>query len=574
MADETRDEYKLFTGKRTEMQSIFDRMDVDEALYFLTPYKMMQLDGRKEMEDVVNITLNDPLLYVQKAVGIMGGASRQTVIEGRDLNDKRTTKIEEFLNDIFYMIDERLPKRKIPGLDAFNNEQICLRGRIGARICMRIDPVKGLIADVLPLDTRCYVDEIDGNDTVWAAAWFRQSKTQIEREYTKKGDRQVKVEAFAEVVDFWDAEKNVVFIDKQIVREQPNPYKYPPFVYCICPAGSSLNTESAIKHQGESILWANRELWSEKNRTATILQTLNVNTLFGALQYASTQGISAPKPGASPYKQKTVHPVEKGGGYQPMPINDIKAATHLFYSVLETSLQRGSLSAIDYGSLTFPLSNIAITQLTGSRNDIFLPRIQTEAMFYQGLGRMIIDQCIQLDQQLELGQEGSKNTYTKADLEGDYSINFQFSTKSKEQDIANLQVAAAARGFLPDDYIRREIMKVEDPDGMDVQLKSEQAEKVDEVLFLFRRMDSLLDSDKPSVKDQIEAYILAQRIVTILTQRNSLGSLSPIENKTAPTKTPSKDEILGLLNAGGGGNQGQVAPGNETAAPTEGGENA
>jgi hypothetical protein len=393
---------------------------------------------------------------------------------------------------------------------------------------------------------------------------------QIEREYTQKGDRTVNLVDYNEVVDFWNSEKNTVFIEKQIAREQSNPYKYPPLIYVLCPAGSMLNTEGAVTHQGESILWADRELWTEKNRTATILQTLNVNTLFGALQYASNQGTNAPKPSTSPYKQKTVHPVEKGGGYQPMPINDIKAATHLFYSVLETSLQRGSLAAIDYGTLTFPLSNLAITQLTGSRNDTLLPRVQAKAMFYQALARMIIDQCIQLDQTLEIGKQGSKNTYTKADLEGDYTISFQFSTKSKEQDIANLQTAVASQGFLSNDTIRREVLKVEDPDGEDRKKKSEEVEKVDEVLFLFRRADSLLDADKPSPKDQIEAYILAQRIVTILTQRNSMGTLSPIENKAgATTKTPSKDEILGLLNAGGVGNQGQGAPGTQTVVPNQ-----
>jgi len=561
MADTEKDIYKLVTDKRVEMGSVFDRMDVDEALYFMQPYKMVQLDGNKAMEDVANTTMNDALLYVQKGVAILGGATRQTIVKGKGLSDTKTSTIEQFLADIFYMIDENLPKRKIPGLDAFLNEQLGVRGRIAGRVCVRIDPDRGLIPDVLPLDTRCYTDDTDGNDMVWAAPWFRQSQAQLKREFNKPGDKEVKVgSGKAEVVDFWDLEKNVAFVDGKIAREQPNSYGYVPFVCVVCPVGSTLGTENAVKHHGESLLWANRDLWNIKNEAATILRTLNVNSLFRALQYESTQGESPTKPEKSPYKPKTIHGVEKGGGYKPIPVEDIKNATRLFYSVLETSLQRGSLSAIDYGTLTFPLSNIAITQLTGSRNDIFLPRVQTKAQFYQALSRMLIKQCIQLDTKLELGREGSKNTYTKADLEGDYTIEYTFSTKSKEQEIADLQQAAAARGILPDEYILREIMKVDDPTGLLTQLRAERAERIDEVLFLFNSGKSLLEEksgQKPSLADKIGARILRDRIRTILSQRRAIGQLSPIEGQVKEEAGGKKaEEAAALLTAGGGGARG------------------
>jgi len=557
MSDESREEYKLFKDKKEEMQSIYDRMERDEALYFMKPFKMMQLDGKKEMEDVANTTLNDALIYVQKAISILGAASMQIVIEGKGLSDTKTNTIEQFIKDIFYIIDEQLPKRKIPGLDAFLNEQLGVRGRITARICLRIDKERGLIPDVLPIDTRCYTDDIDGNDLVWAAPWFRQSKAQIEREYTKKGDRlsEVKVESYAEVVDFWDPEKNVVFIDKQIIREQPNPYGYVPFISIICPTGSSLGTEAAIEHQGESFLWANRDLWDKKNEAVTILRTLTIDSLFQALQFEHSKGELAPKPEVSPYKPKAIVPVEKGGGFRAMPISDIKNATRLFYSVLEASLQRGSLSAIDYGTLTFPLSNIAITQLTGSRNDIFLPRVNTKAWFYQAGSRMIIKQCVQLDQKLELGQEGSKNSYTKPDLEGDYSIQYTFRSISKEQQMADLQFAVAARGILPDEYVIREIIKAENPTGLLTQLRAERAEKIDEVLFLFNSGKSLLeekDGQKPTIADKIGARILRDRIGTILRQRRAMGQLSPIEGQVKEEGTQKKEAVEQLLKGGGG----------------------
>ena len=238
-----------------------------------------------------------------------------------------------------------------------------------------------------------------------------------------------------------------------------------------------------------------------------------------------------------------------------MPLNDIKSATTLFYSIVEGRLQRGSLSAIDYGTLTFPLSAIAITRLTSSRDDIFLPRIQAIALFYQALSRMIIKQCVALGENLELGREGSRSEYTKADLEGDYTIKYRFYTDTAEQRIANLSIAGAAKDILPFEMILRDIMKVQDPDGTRIKFEAEQAERVDEVLFLYRRARSLLEEkngEKPTPQAQIEARILKERIVTILKQRQKMGQLSPIEKKGGDKVQPGKG-VVPLLGGGGGG---------------------
>jgi len=559
MADE-REEYKLVEDKKEEMQGIFARMDKDEDSYFLKPYKMMNLppNDSKEAEDVANITLNDPLLFATKAIAIIGGATMQTVIEGRDMADKQTTKIEEFLEDYFYMVDERLVKREIPGLDGFVNEQICIRGRMAARICNRLGKDGDIEADILPVDTRNFVYETDNNGMIWGAPTYRRSRAAVKREYGKDVD-----EDYVDVVDFWDEKNNIVFIEKEVIKEQKNPYGYPPFVVSICPIGSMLGTDSAAEHKGESILWANRDLWEEKNRTATILQTLNIQALFGGLQYESSQGENATKPKTSPYGAKKIAPVEKGAGYKLMPVNDIKQATRLFYAVLDASLQKGSLSVIDYGTLNFPLSSVAITRLTGSRDDIFLPRIQAKATFYQSLSRMVINQCIALKKTMNLGQPGNKNKYTAQDLKGDFSISYRFFTKSKEQDIADLSIANAAQNYLSGDTIRREVLTLQDPDGEESKLLSEQAEKVDEVLFLYRRASKLIEDEKP-----LEAYILAKRIVTILKQRQIQGAMTDMQAKGNPESQGDKD-LLPLMAGGRGGNTSQGLTSPAAPEPTE-----
>lgn len=569
MADEMIDQYKLFDDKRTALKPIYDRQDVDEALYYLKPYKMMMLDNpNKEMPDVANVTLNDCLLYAVKAISILSGATMQSVIQGRKISDKQTTLIEQFLEDVYYMVDEWLENKGIWGLGAFVDEQIMIRGHVGARVCIRIGKDGVLMPDVTPLDTRFFAPELGDNGIVWGAPWFSQTKEELEREYTQPGDTLPTVTGTDnEVVDLWNSEENVVFVEKKEARRQPNSYGYPPLVYSIVHAGSMFYSKDAVEHKGESILWGNRTLWTEKNRTATILQTINVNGLFAALQYETANPGTAKKPQQGPYKQRTVHVVEKGGGFKAMPVADIKRATTLFYSVLESDLQRGSLAAIDYGTLQFPLSSLAMARLAGSRNDIFLPRVNTKAVFYQALSRMIIDQCIAVDQPLVLGRKGSENEYNPGDLAGDYTIKYRFYTESAEDRIASLAMARDASLFYSRDTIRRDYLHDKDPDGEEIRFLSEQAEKVDEVLFLYRRARKLLEplrkGEKPSIQNKIEAYLLAQRLQTIIKQRNAMGQLSPIEgNKFAEVQAeakanPEPAETRGSAGAGGKTGQGR-----------------
>ena len=205
MSDETTEEYKLVTDKMEEMAPLFDRMDEDEGLYLLKPYEMKKLDSSKDEEDVSNTTLNDPLLYAKKAIAITGSYKRQTVIDGKDLSDKQTTKIEEFLDDIFYMVNEWLPNRGIPSLDAFINEQACIRGRIGARSCIDLDGQGGIIPGVVPVDTRWFPIDTGSDGMIWGAPICSRSKSQIQRDYPEL-ETKLK-DTGNQVIDFWNSVK-------------------------------------------------------------------------------------------------------------------------------------------------------------------------------------------------------------------------------------------------------------------------------------------------------------------------------------------------------------------------------
>jgi len=538
MAEE--DYRKMVSDKAESFQPLFARMDIDKALYFLDAYKMMTPDGTSEMPDVINVTFNDPNTFALRSMATLGACTRQTVVKSRTLSEKQCTTIENFVDDITIDIDESLPNRDIPSLDAFLNEQICVRGHIGARCLCRKDKKGGFIVDAVPVDTRFNVYNLGVKGLKWSALSYTRTKDAIKDQYNKEI-----TDDEADVVDLWKPDKNIVYTEQETLRTQKNPYGYVPFVMSMSAAGSMLQDKDAAQHKGESIFWSNRGLFSEMNRTASILQTLNIGSFAGGYQYESEAGILAPRPERPPFGVRIVVPVEKGGGYKSLPVNDIRNATRLFYAILYTRIQQGGLSAIDYGNLTFPLSAVAIARVTSGRDTVFLPRLQGKAIFYQQLFRMIIKQFTEAGVEAELGEEGKKRKYKPSDLQGDYSIQFRFLSESKEQQIANLSEAQAAKPFISDSTIRRNILKVQDPEAEDERVAAEQAEKLDEALFLYNRCTSFIAQGQ-----NIQAWLFFFKLRNVLRARRGLPAIG--EEAVKKLGSPGGRQILPLLGQGEG----------------------
>lgn len=546
------DEYTMIQDKAKDFRDLFARMDTDKDLYFMKAYQMMRPDSLgTPMDNVVNVTFNDALTFGMRAVATMGSTQRQTVVEGRKIPDKQCTLLENFIDDMGFVIDDWLFNQGILALDTFLNEQICVRGHIAARVCLREEKKNGkriFVPDVMPLDTRYFVYDMGRDGMRWGAYISYRSKEDIQEEYQKETK-----ESETQVTDFWNKKNNIIFIGENEVKRQKNPYGYPPFIIAQSPAGSMLADKDAYQHRGESIFWANRGLFTEMNRTASIFQTLNVGSFAGAMQYESGAGMAAQKPVKPPWALYSVSPVEKGMGYKPMPVNDIRNAARLFYAILYTRIQQGGLSAIDYGNLTFPLSAVAITRLSTSRDQIFLPRIQAKAIFYQQLCKMLVKQYQLVNIKAKLGVEGLQNEYDPKSLEGDYQIKFRFFTESKEQEIANFSVAQAAKGIYSNYTIRRKWGNVPDPEAEEERIAVEQAEAMDEALFLYNRCSKLIVQGR-----DIEAKILANRLIGILKARQGISQIQPAETATKKLEKPGGRQIIPLLGQGNAG--GTVAP--------------
>jgi len=514
---------KTIEEKESEFSALHSRMDGDKDLCFGKTFTLLNADGQ-EMPKVRNVTLPDAKMFARKTISVISAANQQIVVEGETLKDKETTLIEEFLEDAYLEADNRLAKRGITGMFPYQVEKACARGHLVGR-CLVRKVGKEIVFDILPLDARYFIYELGVDGFKWVAYKTTRSKARIEEEYG------IEIASDKETVwDAWENDVNTVFIGEE-VREQPNPYKFIPFVWQMIPAGYMLEDSDNMSHEGESIFELSRDVFPQMNTTATVLQTLNVKAIKPDYQYESEEGIKAKKPEKAPYGEGTIVPVDKGMGYKPFPIADIHAATRLFYAMFEGRLQRATMAATDLGNLTFPLSGQAIRDLS-QKDDLVLPRLQGLAMFYEQLSRMIIRQYREWGLKAELGEEGHRRTYSPKELNGEYTIKYKYFSTSPMEKLANYSVANAAGNLISEDTKRRDLIKLEDPDGEETKIRGELAEKLDPAIALYRLAGSLIDEDK-----SLEARLVAERLVMVLKQRQMLP-------EQLPQEAPEKKNLL------------------------------
>ena len=503
------DFYKMVTDKEGEFQALFARMDTDKELLIQKEFTLFDKDDR-EAPDVENLTLNDAAVFAARVQANLIGANMQTVVEGEKLKDEETHLFEDFFRDYTLAVDGDLQMKDIPSLMAWNVQQILGRGRVASRVTLTMDGDK-FIHGILPLDTRYLIYDYGVKGLKWVAYKTQRTKDQVFDEYAIELNK-----SNAIITDLWIDEEEIVFIEKDIVKQEKHGFDELPFVIQVCPLGLMFQDDDRILYNGESIFYLNRNLYEAKNKVASILNTLNMYSLFGGLQYESEAGILAKRPEKPPYGKRFVIPVDKGGGYKPMPVSDIRMATRLLYSILDSAIQDGSLARISYGTLQFPLSAVGMAELKEAEDPVYLPRLQALSLYYQRLYRMVLNQYVGRKMNVQLGEPGFQKEYPWAKLDKPVSITFKFFATSAKQRIANTSVATAEKALgLPEDWIFRNTLELENPTEVISQRRAELAEKIDPAIALYKLAHSLLDEEQ-----EIEAELILQQLETMLRQRN------------------------------------------------------
>ncbi len=466
------------------------RMDEDEKLWNQEPYELRDSKG-DELDDVEHVTIPDARIYGERIIAVLNESMEIIEIngqrDGKVMDSKMTKIIEDFYHDVLYISDEKQDDVLEPGLDPYFWEQIGIRGGVFARILLAQDG-HGFDPDILTIDRYKCRYGIGRRGFSWFAFWDVLSREEVMAEYpdyAMKSDTVIRW-------DYWNNDEEIIFLDNTFYDAYDNPLGHPPFIGQLCQQGTYLKTSPrSLRMQGDSIYSSSRDLYPHLNKIASIMQTMNMLSLSPPQVLESESGKKLP---AEPvYRLGRILALKTNEGLKKIDAPDIIGSTRFFQGVLSGVLQRSTLSHIDWGNLQFQLSQVAIATLAGASRQVFTPRLHTMERFKRKLFKEIVSQFIHFDMTADIGRTGKKRTYTKADLEGSYSIDFEYLTALPEEIAASYGLAGMAQkgGWMDDRSIRKIILKYRDYDDMSEKVIAQQAQRVSKALALFNMAKSL-----------------------------------------------------------------------------------
>ncbi len=537
------DYLKMIEDRKADFAGLYARMDKDRDLLIQKPFTLFDKDDR-EAPNVENLTLADAATFVARVESVLNAAVMTLTVEGEKLKDEEASLIENFFNDYLLAVDRDLQKRMIASLRTWVTQQICGRGAIASRVTIRAENDK-FNSGILPLDVRYLVYDVGLNGLKWVSCEFYRSKSQLIEEYGEEIGGKVQG-SHATVTDLYINEWERIFIGREQVKEQKHGYKELPFIIQQCPLGLTFQDGDQIANSGESLLYLARNLYEPKNKMASILDTLNMGSIFGGLQMEVEDVATASKPEKPPYGKRFVVPVQKGTkGFFPMPVNDIQQATQLLYSILDSEIQDATLPRVSYGTLQAPTSGIGIARLKQAEDPVYSPRLLGLSFYYERLLQMVRRQYIDLKLNVNLGRPGKPSQFSYQELDKDISVKVDFAIISPLRDMANISMVAAIGDTLSEDTKLRRYLQVEDPSEEIGKKWAEMAPKVSPAVAKYNIAKALADAG-----DELRGKLMAEEMGLTLDQLLS-GSL---EQRSIPPSEKPK-QVIPLF--GGGGSEAQ-----------------
>ncbi|KKN60875.1 hypothetical protein LCGC14_0527460 [marine sediment metagenome] len=550
----------LVSEKEAEFWDLTRRMDGDKDLLYLKDYIMRDKD-KKIVPDIINITLPDIAIFAAEILSRLGEAVERIIVtsENKGLD---TAFIEDFQRTAFASADDRRRRQGLPGVNIHADEQVCIRGRGARRVLFRTKN-DTLITDITPWDTRFVTYDYDEEGLKWAAYKTERTKAMIEADFgiIIKGKE-------ATVMDAWDKEHNEVWIDNSQFRsvdgfipsEQEHPYGFTPVAIEVVSLGSMLADEDNVEHTGESLFFLIRDLIPELFRLVSIAQTINMRLAKGAILYKNEGGSNTEPPdnddvtgiGAS----TAIGINEK---IEKVDIQDIQRSFTELTAIIETRLQRGSISNVDLGILGgTPPSGVTLLAAKTERDTVYRPRTKAKALLNETTAEMFTKQVIQIGGTVELGVPGQKRKFDTSKLKGEYQTEYKYFVKSPELDAGSFTLNAAAGDSIAKRFKDRDILQLEDPDENDQWLSWERLGRTVPAVQMNRDIRNTIKLAEKGVEGaEIEAEI-ASAAMGVSLEAMLAGDIDQIPT---PEEEQEPKQVVPLLGQQGGA----VAPRSENA---------
>lgn len=458
---------KLIENFDSVHKGLHERMDSDLALYELEDF---ELDMYSD-----NLTLNEPRHMGDMVIQLCNGSILMLTIETEEQDDDRNNVIEQFHLSFFKSADEWLGQRLMTKLKQALSFYGAIRGWMVLRITIYRDAQGRLVPCIMALDPRFVKWGVDIDGYVWVAYETWRTAEEILLDYGKKAEGEV-----GKITDFWSRKENIILLDDKEIDRVKHNVGAPPFIIYPCTnqpkiiGGNMSDAKKHLRGWGESVYAANRKLYPVLNKILSIWLSLVVKAHRPGGFVITDDDTIVPED--LPYGSGTTVKLPIGSSWVPVVPADIASSTPELFGQLAAAVQRGGISWVTYGQLWKgqELSGNAIEELKQGLSKIVTPILDALGSIFQAAARMIEVQFMSYDTTWQAeGYDTKGNHFFRAiepdDLSSNHEIRFEFLSITPQEEAANITKAQMMKesGIADDDYINKEIMKFQDPIGIE-----------------------------------------------------------------------------------------------------------
>ena len=575
------DTLTIVNNKITDMIDLYARMDKTAKLLYpeQNPYTITLFDSETpiDIDKSISITSSLPASYATALVTSLLEGEWQVKVEGK-ISERQQTAVKQFADDLLAGIDEYLLNEyAISSLNTWNANHACIRSIVTGRLLLRKEDDR-LVITYMPCDARWTPYQLNQ----WIAPRTWRTKADIVKEYEKRPgiDKSV-LDSLSDkgllgITDFWDKQKNEVWVTTGQayskssynasmggikLYEQKNPLGFLPFVVSSVSAGFMLRDEKYLEHEYDDIFQFNRHRYVDHNRNLSIKATMGMNIITPRFEREIDKGVAdnpIPVPGAD----QTIH-VPPGGKAVMVPQPDLNNAFIASSEQTDQELQMGGISNAELADTNENRTAIWLATQSRIRGSRLKPRMECLQVFREALIKLAIRQIKAIsgdaEQTFSIGRSDAFSQFNIGKL-GDpdtYRIKCRLMTRTKEEEIANIAEAAAAKSAgIPQTIIDRDILMAEDPEEWERQRKLQAASEADPALALFDQARNMIDEAETMVDDdEANGKLLSSKQLTatafeMVRQR----SVQPMPSETVtPKREVPKGNANALIGLGAGG---------------------
>ncbi len=518
--------------KETDYNLLRDRFDRDLALYYLERFVLKKPDSNDKMPNSLSITLNDAKTFGDMCVSILAADNRSFDITGVD--ETLQKRLEKEYTHWLYINDEQLEQKQSEPLEDCINFFDLYRGWIGGLVLMYQDGDKYL-PSITPVDPRWMTWEVGDRGLKQFSYRIRMGEEQAEEQFKHDFKTKEKKKKPVDLQCVWDTMNYYVgtYTDQgntklEIIDEKAHNLGICPGIIVPVPTqplliSGSEDYATSLSRQGESIYSANRDMYPTINMVASILASIMQESYVSSFVYKGRkEGFDENPTGAGKYVQ--IDPTE---AIELMPARDLNRATEYLFGILGSGKQRGSLSDINYGQISFELSALAVAQLKSGREGIFVPRRKAKKTFYRRAFNILRHQVLHGGYKTNIEEDDAIEVDKKL-FEQKCVINIDFNSVSPEENISNFTIANQAQALgLPLSKIYRNILHDDDPKGTIREGKLERAYKTVPLLELYDMAIAAAPGNLSEEEiNQDRAMILMDTIEKMMARETETGGLN------------------------------------------------